>query len=79
VLEVSERFACRMAGQHRTTQRHEPVAGTPDDPDAALRAWLHLIAELDRRAVQRGAYPAALRCDNGPELACSAMADWANG
>jgi len=26
-------------------------------------------------ATQRG-YPAVLRCDNGPELACAAMADW---
>jgi putative transposase len=24
-------------------------------------------------------YPAVLRCDNGPELACQAMADWAAG
>jgi len=38
-----------------------------------------LIAELDRLAAQRGTYPAVLRCDNGPELACSAMADWAAG
>lgn len=38
-----------------------------------------LIAELDRLAAQHGAYPAVLRCDNGPELACSAMADWAAG
>ena len=36
----------------------------------------HLIDELDRLAVGRG-YPAVLRCDNGPELACAAMADWA--
>lgn len=35
-----------------------------------------LIDELDRLAAQRG-YPAMLRCDNGPELACAAMADWA--
>ncbi|MGY1962584.1 IS3 family transposase [Nocardia gipuzkoensis] len=35
-----------------------------------------LIDELDRIAAERG-YPAVLRCDNGPELACSAMADWA--
>jgi len=34
-----------------------------------------LIDELDRLAVDRG-YPAVLRCDNGPELACAAMADW---
>jgi putative transposase len=35
-----------------------------------------LIDELDRIALDRG-YPAVLRCDNGPELACAAMADWA--
>jgi transposase InsO family protein len=35
-----------------------------------------LIDELDRLATVRG-YPAVLRCDNGPELACEAMADWA--
>ncbi len=34
-----------------------------------------LIDELDHLAAQRG-YPAVLRCDNGPELACEAMADW---
>src|SRR6478735_769870 len=38
-----------------------------------------LIAELDRLAAERGTYPAVLRCDNGPELACAAMADWAAG
>jgi putative transposase len=187
VLGVSERFACRVTGQHRATQRHEPTSATPADPDAALREWLrsyakehprrgfrpayhdargegwqvnhkkiqrlwreeglrvphrrkrkrhgtstappavadapnrvwavdfqfdvttdgrpikivsiidehtrerlggmversitgdHLIDELDRVAVERGAYPTVLRCDNGPELACSAMADWAGG
>lgn len=35
-----------------------------------------LIDEPDRLALQRG-YPTVLRCDNGPELACDAMADWA--
>lgn len=35
-----------------------------------------LINELDRLAPVRG-YPAVLRCDNGPELVCEAMADWA--
>ena len=33
-----------------------------------------LIVELDRLAALRG-YPAVLRCDNGPELACAAVAD----
>jgi putative transposase len=36
----------------------------------------HLISELDRLATTAG-HPAVLRCDNGPELACAAMADWA--
>ena len=188
MLGVSERFACRVTGQHRATQRHESVSVTPDDPDAALRAWLrayakdhprrgfrpayhdargqgwivnhskiqrlwreeglrvpqrrrrkrhgsstaastaitnapnrvwavdfqfdvttdwrpikivsiidehtreclgglvernitgeNLVAELDRLAGQRCTYAAVLRCDNGPELACSAMADSAAG
>jgi hypothetical protein len=38
-----------------------------------------LIAELDRLAGDRSGYPTVLRCDNGPELACAAMADWAHG
>jgi len=37
-----------------------------------------LIDELDRLAGHRG-YPTVLRCDNGPELACEAKADWATG
>lgn len=39
----------------------------------------HLVDELNRLAAERGMLPAVLRCDNGPELACSAMADWAEG
>jgi putative transposase len=39
----------------------------------------NLIAEVDRLAAQRGTHPAVLRCDNGPELACAAMAEWAGG
>lgn len=35
------------------------------------------IDELDRIAQQRGC-PAVVRCDNGPELACAATADWAH-
>jgi len=185
MLGVSERFACRVTGQHRATQRHPPVSTRPEDLDAALREWLRawakdhprrgfrpayhdaraegwnvnhkklqrlwreeglrvsqrrrrkrhgistapqvsadapdqvwaadfqfdvttdgrpikivsiidehtreslgdlversitaeeLINELERLVVDRGAHPAVLRCDNGPELACAAMADWA--
>ncbi len=48
----------------------------PRRPGRPLDHRRRLIDELDRLAVQRG-YPAVLRCDNGPELACEAMADWA--
>jgi|SRR5215211_2431921 len=37
VMSVSERFACRVTGQNRTTQRRPPTPTTPADPDAALR------------------------------------------
>jgi putative transposase len=184
-MGLSERFACRVTGQNRTTQRRDLAGTTVADPDAVLRTWLRqyaadhprrgfrpafhdargegfnvnhkkiqrlwreeglrvpqrrrrkrlgtsttpnppkadapnkvwavdfqfdsttdgrpvkivsivdehtreclgglversvtadvLIDELDRLALMRG-YPAVLRCDNGPELACQAMADWA--
>jgi putative transposase len=39
-LGVSERRACRIAGQHRSTQRREPVAAA----DEALRAELRVFA-----------------------------------
>lgn len=50
-LGVSERRACRYAGQHRSTQRHEPtLAGD----DAALRAELRGIsAERPRWGYRR--------------------------
>lgn len=38
-----------------------------------------LTTELDRLADQRGTHPTVLRCDNGPELACSTIAVWAYG
>ena len=104
VLGVSERFACRVTGQHRATQRHEPSSTTAEDPDAALRAWLRTYAEDHPRRGFRPAYHDARaegwivnhkkihrlwreeglrvpqrRRDNGPELACSAMPDWAAG
>ena len=37
-----------------------------------------LTAELDRIAADRG-YPAVVRADKGPELACTTMSDWAQG
>ena len=32
VLGVSERFACRVAGQHRATQRHQPTSDYAGGP-----------------------------------------------
>jgi putative transposase len=49
VMGVSERFACRVTGQHRTTQRHHPAATTPVDPDAGLRQWLRDYAKAHPR------------------------------
>ena len=55
-MGVSERFACRVTGQHRTTQRHQPVATTPADPDAPLRQWLRDYAKAHPRWGFRRAY-----------------------
>ena len=41
-LGVCERWACRFVGQHRSTQRHEPMLA---EDDAALRARLRKISE----------------------------------
>jgi len=40
-LKLSERRACEIAGQHRSTQRHQPMAA-PDDQ--ALRRRLRRLA-----------------------------------
>ena len=56
MLGVSERFACRVTGQHRATQRHESAAATLDDPDAALREWLRTYAKKHPRRGFRPAY-----------------------
>jgi len=56
MLGVSERFACRVTGQHRATQRHKPASTTPEDPDAALRAWLRDYAKDHPRRGFRAAY-----------------------
>lgn len=59
VMSVSERFACRVTGQHRTTQRHRPASQTLADPDAALRAWLRQWAKEHPAGGFRRAYHAA--------------------
>ena len=55
-MGVSQRFACRVTGQHRATQRREPAPTTPADPDAALRAWLREWAADHPRRGFRNAY-----------------------
>jgi len=62
---VSERFACRVTGQHRGTQRHQPADQTPADPDAALRQWLREYAAKHPRWGHRRAYHDA-RADGWP-------------
>lgn len=52
-LGLSERRACRIAGQHRSTQRHEPTRA-PDD--AALRKRLREISEAKPRWGYRHAH-----------------------
>ena len=44
-LGVSERWACRVVGQHRSTQRHEPVRAADD---AALRGELRQFSAAGR-------------------------------
>jgi putative transposase len=52
-LGVSERWACQVAGQHRSTQRYEPKAA---EDDAALRAALRKISEAKPRWGYRRAH-----------------------
>jgi len=53
-LHFSERRACRLAGQHRSTQRHEPPAPSAEDHD--LRAELRRIARRKPRWGYRRAH-----------------------
>jgi putative transposase len=62
-LGVSERRACQIAGQHRSTQRHEPVVA---GDDAALRAELRRISRERPRWGYRRAHQLLL--DDGWEL-----------
>lgn len=46
-LGLSEREACRVTGQARSTQRRTPRCDRPDDPDRWLRTWLNGWAHTD--------------------------------
>jgi putative transposase len=56
-LGVSQRWACQLVGQHRSTQRHQPVEL---DRDRALRAELRQVSRVHPRWGYRRAH-AALR------------------
>ncbi len=63
---MSERFACKVVGLHRSTYRRLPADQTPADPDAGLRAWLREYALKHPGHGFRRAW-AALRFDEGAE------------
>ena len=69
-LGVSERRACRYAGQHRSTQRREPCV-TADD--AALRGRLRELSRERPRWGYRRAH--AMLCEEGwSVIACIGFA-----
>jgi putative transposase len=50
---VSQRRACRVVGQHRSTQRLPPP--DPDDEQLKLRSWLRAFATRRRWGWRRAA------------------------
>ena len=64
---MSERLACKAVGLARSTYRRLPLAATPADPDAQLRAWLRCYATTHPCHGFRRAW-AALRYDEGREV-----------
>jgi putative transposase len=67
VLSMSERLACKAVGLARSTYRNLPVAQTPADPDAEMRAWLRAYAAKHPCHGFRRAW-AALRYDERREV-----------
>ena len=75
MFRVSERFACRVVGQHRRTQRH--VGKVDDIEEAKLRRWLREIAAEHIRWGRRMAYRVLRRegwMDGEPQAGASALA-----
>nr|WP_163887619.1 IS3 family transposase [Mycolicibacterium hippocampi] len=66
-LSMSERLACKAVGLARSTYRRLPLAQTPDDPDAEMRAWLRAYATKHPCHGFRRAW-AALRHDERREV-----------
>ncbi|NOP99609.1 MULTISPECIES: IS3 family transposase [Mycobacteriaceae] len=67
VLGMSERLACKAVGLARSTCRRLPLAQTPQDPDAEMRAWLRAYATKHPCHGFRRAW-AALRYDEHREV-----------
>jgi putative transposase len=57
-LGLSQRRACRIVGQHRSTQRHTPAE---PDPDRGLRVWLRRFSEKHSRWGYRRAHAVLVR------------------
>ncbi len=66
-LSMSERLACMAVGLTRSTYRRLPLAQTPADPDADMRAWLRSYATKHPCLGFRRAW-AALRYDERREV-----------
>ncbi|WP_155770925.1 IS3 family transposase [Mycobacterium colombiense] len=66
-LSMSERLACKAVGLARSTYRRLPLAQTPTDPNAELRAWLRAYATKYPCHGFRRAW-AALRYDERREV-----------
>jgi putative transposase len=60
VLGISQRLACRIVGQHRSTQRHQPAE---PDRDQALREQLRQLSRAHPRWGYRRAH--AVLCEQG--------------
>ena len=57
-LGISQRRACQIVGQHRSTQRHQPAVA---DPDRDLRAELRVFAREHPRWGYRRAHAVLIR------------------
>ncbi len=55
-MGLSQRFACKVVGQSRSTQRKELAKNTPDDPDVDRRKWLRDWAKANARKGFRRAW-----------------------
>jgi len=79
-LGMSERLACRAVGLARSTYRTLPMAQTPADPDAELRAWLRGYATKNpchgfRRAWAVLRYYEAVRSTRSRSTGCGGRRD----